>query len=449
MKQLLLFLFILTSINLNAQIYPDQHFRMEIDSLSASIESSQGVKLSDDGKSFILEDGVLEGYIIFKPQSSAQPFNQGLPSWNGKSFSQTSSFKVQMRFPHASSWSPWLTVGYWKDNIWPAYGTTSYAGGKIDIDYVLLNSYRSQWQFQVLLKRTSIAAPSPSIHRLNFAISDSRTTQQVNITQIVADNPEAIFIPTNFIFQYSVDPTIGPDICSPTSVCMVLKSYNIEVNPLTFAQSTYDPYHSLFGVWPRVVQNASEYGLDGAVTRYRTWSEAREVLANGGRVVMSIGSPLYTGHLLMLAGFTADGKVIVHDPGKSAGYSLIYNKTDITRSWFSKGGISYTFYPEGDNPTSVDDVNQTNLVSDYKLNQNYPNPFNPSTVISFSVPVNEFVTLKVYDLLGSEVAVLLNTELPAGNHSVNFNPGDLASGTYIYRLTAGNFSETKKMFLIK
>ena len=94
---------------------------------------------------------------------------------------------------------------------------------------------------------------------------------------------------------------------------MALFSYDIEVDPLEFARDTRDPYYGIFGIWPRVVQHASEYGLDGAVTRYRSWSEAREVLAANGRIVISVGPPLYAGHLMMLAGFTDEGNPIVQD----------------------------------------------------------------------------------------------------------------------------------------
>ncbi len=99
---------------------------------------------------------------------------------------------------------------------------------------------------------------------------------------------------------------------------MALKSFNIDVDELQFARDNYDNYWNLYGIWPRVVQNASEYGVGGAVTRYRTWSDAYQVLANGGRIVMSVGLPLYSGHLMMLAGFMEDGRVIVHDPAKSS-----------------------------------------------------------------------------------------------------------------------------------
>lgn len=433
------------------QIYPDQSYVIDINSIYTNIESIQGIKLSDNGKSLMLQDGVLNGEVILKPQTASSPFNQGLPSWNGTAPENSSGFKIQMRFPYNGGWSPWLTVGFWQSNVWSSYGMTSYGGGYIDIDYAKLNSYVSSWQFKVIMTRGSVFQPSPTIHQLSFFVSDSRTTSNVNITQIVNDNPAQIFIPTTHIYQYALDPVIGGDICSPTSVAMILKSYNISVDPYQFALSTKDPYHNLFGVWPRVVQNASEYGLNGIVSRYRTWSETREVLANGGRIAMSLGSPLYpNGHLVMLAGFTSDGRVSVHDPAKSNGYQYYHDKTQLSQSWFNKGGIAYTFYPA--DTTSVSDVeivNNNSLINDFKLFQNYPNPFNPNTVISWQSPVGSHQTLKVYDVLGNEVATLLNDYNEAGSYEINFDASGLPSGIYIYRLQAGDFTEAKRMILLK
>lgn len=95
--------------------------------------------------------------------------------------------------------------------------------------------------------------------------------------------------------------------------------------------------------------------------------------------------------------------------------------------------------------------------TEYALNQNYPNPFNPSTIISYSIPGSEFVTIKIYDMLGNEVAVLVNEERPAGTHKIEFNSTALSSGTYFYRIQAGDpstgsgrsFVETRKMILLK
>lgn len=93
--------------------------------------------------------------------------------------------------------------------------------------------------------------------------------------------------------------------------------------------------------------------------------------------------------------------------------------------------------------------NTTPVVEDFSLRQNYPNPFNPSTTISFSLPQSSFITLKVYNLLGEEVAALMETEHQAGNHSIDWNASGLPSGVYLYKLHAGSFTETKKMILMK
>jgi hypothetical protein len=449
-----LFLFLCFSGIALSQNYNDQIYVFRTDSIFQNIETNVGLKLSADGKSIMLQENATDGYIILNPQHSQSPFNEGLPSWNGSAPNSNGGFKVQMRFPYGSGWSPWLTVGFWKANIWSSYGSTSYSGGFIDYDNVKLSSYQSTWQFKIIMTRTSVQQTSPSLHKLSFFISDSRTTSSLNINQIINDNPAQIFISTDFIYQYGVDPQIGGSICSPTSVAMILRSYNVSVNPLQFAQDTYDPHFNMFGIWPRVVQNASEYGLDGAVTRYRTWSEAREVLANGGRISMSVGLPLYSGHLIMLAGFTNDGRPIVHDPAKSNGYSYIFNKSDLSHSWFDKGGVAYTFYPADSVAVSVENQNEiSSLPNDFRLYQNYPNPFNPSTKIRWQSPVDSWQTLKVFDIAGNEVATLVDEYKPAGSYEVEFSQAignrQLASGVYFYRLQAGDYAETKSMLFLK
>jgi hypothetical protein len=85
----------------------------------------------------------------------------------------------------------------------------------------------------------------------------------------------------------------------------------------------------------------------------------------------------------------------------------------------------------------------------FQLEQNYPNPFKPSTVISFQLPLNSHVTLKVFEVNGREVATLIEGEMAAGKHHVPFAPRNLASGLYFYELTAGEFSQTRKAVLLR
>lgn len=103
---------------------------------------------------------------------------------------------------------------------------------------------------------------------------------------------------------------------------------------------------------------------------------------------------------------------------------------------------------EEDSTTSVESEN-IYLVEDFSLDQNFPNPFNPTTTINYSIVKQSNVSIVIYDILGNEVAKLLDEEKPIGNYSIKFNADKLSSGIYFYRLQAGEFVEVKKMMLIK
>jgi hypothetical protein len=97
--------------------------------------------------------------------------------------------------------------------------------------------------------------------------------------------------------------------------------------------------------------------------------------------------------------------------------------------------------------TSVKD--ESSAPKEFSLHQNYPNPFNPTTSLSFVIGHSSFVSLKVYDLLGREVATLVDEVKPAGAHTVSFDASQLSGGVYYYRLWAGSFTQTRKMVLAK
>lgn len=98
-------------------------------------------------------------------------------------------------------------------------------------------------------------------------------------------------------------------------------------------------------------------------------------------------------------------------------------------------------------PTGI--TSNSELPTSYILNQNYPNPFNPSTKISYDIPVNGFVTLKVFDVLGKEVSTLVNENKTAGKYIIDFDASNLSSGIYFYRITVNGFTDIKKMILVR
>ena len=98
---------------------------------------------------------------------------------------------------------------------------------------------------------------------------------------------------------------------------------------------------------------------------------------------------------------------------------------------------------------SITDIDDENIPVAFNLEQNYPNPFNPVTTIKFSIPENNFTTLKIYDLLGREVATLVKNNLISGRHEVTFDGKNYSSGIYVYVLSSGDNISSKKMLLIK
>jgi hypothetical protein len=148
----------------------------------------------------------------------------------------------------------------------------------------------------------------------------------------------------------------------------------------------------------------------------------------------------------------------------------VYSSTDKGNSWepvgpgleenstvsaFAFNNSGYVFAAAGGivyrsvQPVTYVQYTSETFPSSYVLRQNYPNPFNPSTTIEFALPKSAYVTLRVYDLLGRQVGELVNEKLEPGMYKTQWNASGLASGVYFYRLQAGEFTETKKLLLLR
>lgn len=132
----------------------------------------------------------------------------------------------------------------------------------------------------------------------------------------------------------------------------------------------------------------------------------------------------------------------------SVGDSADNNGVGMTPPGRLTSGRYYTqTYDAISTPMSVDD--ETGFPTEYYLSQNFPNPFNPSTTIQYQLPHAGFVSLTVYDVLGKEVATLVNEEKSAGRYSVQFTTNRVSSGVYFYRLRAGEYHSIKRMVVLK
>jgi len=170
-----------------------------------------------------------------------------------------------------------------------------------------------------------------------------------------------------------------------------------------------------------------------------TWTQFSDLTFRGKFYNVS-GNPIGSDFLIMNA---SSGKVPVGGVGYGGGlYLAVATKID---SNFSNGDVYGRFISP---VTAVNDKNNP-ILENFRLSQNYPNPFNPSTTIVFSLPSGSLVSLKVFDFIGREVAILYSGELPAGTYEQRWDAANLPSGIYFYRLQAGSFSETKKLVLLK
>jgi len=130
---------------------------------------------------------------------------------------------------------------------------------------------------------------------------------------------------------------------------------------------------------------------------------------------------------------------------------------NLDRVWMGEVWTGKLYVFDGSNIIIITDIEDEQfdfIPQQYSLSQNYPNPFNPTTKIKYSIPAvasgfSLSVTLKVYDVLGNEIAVLVNEEKPAGTYEVEWDASRFPSGVYFYQLNAGSFIETKKMILLK
>jgi hypothetical protein len=143
---------------------------------------------------------------------------------------------------------------------------------------------------------------------------------------------------------------------------------------------------------------------------------------------------------------TAANSTIEHDSWQ---VTLLANRLQVRQQIFESG--TSIEIPEGIDQILIEPatMESTTLPTAIELSQNYPNPFNPSTTIQFALPEASDVTLEVFNMLGQKVATLVDGQRSAGYHTVSFNAGNLSSGVYLYRLQSGEFTQTKRLNLIK
>lgn len=365
-----------------------------------------------------------EQYLVYFGTNDNLAGDGGAHVWDGVPVEQADNAWVIYTEDAGANWTATtigqdgvfdLVQGYHTDNYGPLFenfGQLDAAVANDGVIHVVANGYGLVFNST---RDTAIENSFPVL----YWNSTSKTWVSISDPAIDANQEQADTYPGNGIGQNypsisaSEDGKVlyalwaGPEFSAPGTI-------NVASTGLHYL----DLYHAFSqdggatwtygGVFPGMLANTSE-----------TFGHAAQHLEK-------VDDNTYRAHIVYLN--DPDAGVFVFGEGADALAELMYTTYDIVT-------------------TSVDD--KGTLVSNFELAQNYPNPFNPSTKISYTLAERSSVTLKVYDVLGKEVANLVNTTQEAGSHTVNFDASNLASGLYIYTLNAGNFTSSKKMMLLK
>jgi hypothetical protein len=304
------------------------------------------------------------------------------------------------------------------------------------------------------------------IHNVSFImgeILDSYYMNQYNLTQYVARTNEYVNLLGDKVDIWEVGNevngewlgTISDVVCKIDTAYKIIKSHSKKTElTLYYNKNCYENAQNEMFRWVNQrLSTSMRNGLDYVLISYYE-DDCNNLQPNWQQVFDSL-------HVLFPNSKIGIGECGTSNSSQKATYINRYYKMNVNTPKFI-GGYFWWYYKQDCVPytsslwtvlnsamTTLTGTNSNEIPVYAFLSNNYPNPFNPTTKIDYAVPGNSFVTLKIYDNLGREVSTLINEMKSAGKYSIDFNANNLASGVYYYKLTTENFSDVKKMILVK
>lgn len=289
------------------------------------------------------------------------PFTEFLPSWNADAPPDTGiRFEARVREAATGIWSPWLHLGQWGRAPTPPVRTVAYENGVVNVD--VLNLERPANAFQVRADFRSVnldTEVNPALRRVAVCYSGviadparrARLRPPVDLTGLAW--ARTLEIP--HLGQATAGRPLSGQICSPTSVTMVLSALGVDRPIIENAMAIWDPDYEIFGNWGRAVAYAGQLGFDAWLTRVRSWDEAKRLIAEGQPIIASIsvgrgdltGIDYTGGHLVVIRGFTPEGDPVINDPAFSdpRGDGAVHSAREFAHVWFDHGGVAYIIRP--------------------------------------------------------------------------------------------------------
>ncbi|MEM1446423.1 MAG: C39 family peptidase [Planctomycetota bacterium] len=267
-----------------------------------------------------------------------------------------------------SGWSPWLDLDGWGENRGTGRGSeTRFAGGKVSVDWIELNSATPADAYQLRVELVSfdsthqLDTPGPAVRLVQIVASSpidgDALASHASREAIDPASVRPIDHAVPYFRQSANGPALGPRTCSPTSTSMVLNFFGHSVDPRLVSEAIYDRRYFLFGNWPRAAAYASTYGHRATIERFRTWHDLEATLHAGSPVIASIRfkegefpsnrMKSTNGHLIVIRGLDDNGDAIVNDAAfdDGSGERVILKAEELARAWIGKGGVGYVIEP--------------------------------------------------------------------------------------------------------
>ena len=278
-------------------------------------------------------------------------FDNAILSWNATAPAGT-SVRLELRVRFGGSWTGWYAMGVWGPGVSSSVRSAGDGNGSVDVDTLKLKSRATALQYRATLATTAASA-TPRLRLVTVAYADrSKPAAGPSLPR-----PPARELNVPAYSQFDQDPSIASEICSPTSLTMVLGYWNIPQSVAEVARGVYDRAAGIYGNWPLNTAYAASRGLEAYVARFYSVEQLEQEIAAGQPVEVSIvlgtgeiaGSPPASspsGHLIVVRGFTAQGDVIVNDPAGSSGtVRRVYQRDQFARVWLREGGVVYLVRP--------------------------------------------------------------------------------------------------------
>lgn len=307
-----------------------------------------------------LAPGATTGTLTSSEIATPFPFTEAVASWNAWA-PAGGEVAVQLRARlENGTWTGWYTMGIWsgaQDNTIVARSVSDQedSAGKIDIDTLQLTTPGNGLQYRVTLSST-LPGANPTLRLAGVVYADTRSRLDGTPPQVSGDWARDLPVPARS--QLIEEESLRWDICSPTSVGMVLAYYGRNVSTLQACRGVQDAQTQIYGNWSLNAAYAATNGMEAYVDRFYSIDQLKQEIANGHPVVISINfkpgqldnSPLTktNGHLLVVRGFTPDGNVIVNDPAAPDNSTVrrIYRADQLANVWIGNaGGIVYIIHP--------------------------------------------------------------------------------------------------------